>query len=137
MKWYQNMHLGSLVFRLLMGCAYLLHGYPKLAGGPERWSKIGSAMSNLGIDFAPEFWGLCAALAEFGGGLLLITGFLFRPACLVLMFTMFVAALQKYITGTGVFLDWSYPAELCAVLLAFFFIGAGDYTLKNLLTKKT
>lgn len=136
MKWYQNTSLGILIFRLLIGFAFIMHGWPKLIGGPERWEKIGSAMSNMGISFAPEFWGLCAALAEFGGGLLLITGLFFRPACAFLVFTMFIAALKGYTAGSGAYLDFSYPAEIGAVLLAFFFIGPGKHTLTQLFTKK-
>lgn len=136
MKWYEHINLGCLLFRSLIGSAYMIHGLPKLSGGPERWAKVGKAMGNLGIDFFPEFWGLCAALAEFGGGILLLSGFMFRPACIFLMFTMFVATLQKYIQGSGAFLDWSYPAEMGAVLLAFFFIGPGKYTFNNLINKK-
>ena len=61
MKWYQQTNFGILLFRLLIGSAFVLHGFPKLAGGPERWAKVGAAMSHFGVHFAPELWGLCAA----------------------------------------------------------------------------
>ena len=39
----------------------------------------------------PQFWGFAAGFAEFGGGLLLLLGLFFRPACLLLLVTMVVA----------------------------------------------
>ena len=69
---YRN--VGLLIIRVGLGVSFVLHGYPKLAGGPELWGKLGGAMGTLGIDFVPTLWGLVAALTEFGGGILVIFG---------------------------------------------------------------
>jgi putative oxidoreductase len=55
------------------------HGYPKLAGGPETWERIGDAVANVGITFAHPAWGLAAALSEGAGGLLFAAGLFFGP----------------------------------------------------------
>ncbi len=53
---------------------FFVHGLPKMQAGPELWTKLGVAMSNVGITFAPDFWGFMAASAECFGGLLLAAG---------------------------------------------------------------
>jgi putative oxidoreductase len=87
-----NRNLGLLVIRLGVGLTLLVfHGYGKLVGGPETWAMVGGSMGNLGISFAPTFWGFMAMFAEFACSILLILGVLFRPALILLGFTMFVA----------------------------------------------
>jgi len=86
-----NRNLGLLVIRLGVGLTMLvLHGYGKLVGGPDAWGSAGSAMANLGITFAPAFWGFMAMFAEFACSILIILGVVFRPALILLGFTMFV-----------------------------------------------
>ena len=53
--------LGLLILRVGFGLSFFwYHGYPKLAGGPETWARIGDAVSNIGITFAHPAWGLAA-----------------------------------------------------------------------------
>ncbi|MBA3647842.1 MAG: DoxX family protein [Chitinophagales bacterium] len=125
-----NKDLGLLILRVGLGLSYLLgHGFLKLKGGTETWTHIGSNMSNLGITFAPAFWGLCAALGESLGGLLLMTGILFRPACLLLAFIMIIAILSGLKDGID-FYNWAWPAEMLVVMVALFICGPGKYSLK-------
>ncbi len=84
--------VGLLILRVGFGIMFMFHGAPKLFGGPERWGKLGAAMGNFGIDFLPAFWGFMASFSEFFGGILLILGLFFRPACILLTLTMIVAA---------------------------------------------
>ncbi len=116
---------GLLFLRLGIGTMFaFVHGWPKIAGGMETWAKLGGAMGNLGINFAPEFWGFMAAITEFGGGLLFAVGFLFRPAAAGLAFTMIVAALMKYLPEQSFFAA-AHPIEMAIVFLAMLFIGPG------------
>ena len=108
---------------------FMLHGYPKLIGGPEMWVKIGGSMGNTGIHFAPTFWGFMASFAEFAGGLCLILGFLFRPALALLLFTMCIAALMHYKSGDG-FNGYSHAVESAVVFFGLFIAGPGKYALK-------
>jgi putative oxidoreductase len=72
--------LGLLILRLGFGLSFFWHhGYPKLAGGPQTWERIGDAVANVGIEFAHVAWGLAAALSEGVGGLLFAAGLFFRP----------------------------------------------------------
>ena len=90
-----NVDVGLLVLRVGIGLSMaVFHGYGKIAGGPERWTRIGGAMPNLGLDFLPTFWGFMAGFAEFFCSILLVLGVLFRPAALMLIFTMSIATVR-------------------------------------------
>ncbi len=120
---------GLLLLRVGLGAMFIfVHGWPKIVGGVERWKALGSAMQHLGIRFAPEFWGFLAAAAEFGGGILLVLGFFFRPTCAALAFTMLVGAVMHYKTE-GTLFAAAHPIELGVVFLALLLIGPGKYSL--------
>ena len=126
--------LGLLILRLAIGASMaFLHGWGKISGGPARWERIGQAMGNLGIDFAPVFWGFMAGFAEFFCSLLLMVGLAFRPAAFMLAFTMFVAGLMHLNmppeNDNAGLLGASHALELMAVYVALFFIGPGRFSL--------
>ena len=128
--------VGLLIVRLVIGLAFVfVYGFKKIAAGPEMWAGLGGAMQNLGIGFMPVFWGFMAALAEFGGGILLVLGLFTRWTSLLMAFNMFVALLMHYSMGDPMS-KITHPAELCALFLALFFIGAGKYSIDNLIGKK-
>ncbi|HEY1032323.1 MAG TPA: DoxX family protein [Flavipsychrobacter sp.] len=117
-----------LLLRIGLGIMMMLHGYPKLAGGTERWTKLGASMGNLGIHFAPLAWGFMAAITESIGGLFLLLGLFFRPVALLLMFTMIVAA-AKHLSAGETIMDASHAIELGVVFLAMFIMGPGKYSI--------
>jgi putative oxidoreductase len=119
---------GLLIMRVGLGIMMILHGYPKLAGGSEKWSKVGGAMANMGVKAYPEIWGLAASLTEVLGGLFLILGFFFRPSCLLLIFTMIVAAMAHLGKGDGV-MGASHAIELGIVFMGLFILGPGKYSI--------
>lgn len=123
---YSNFAL--LVMRVGIGAMMVLHGYPKLLDGPERWAKLGGAMENFGITYAPEFWGFMAAFAESVGGLLLVIGYMTRPAALLLFITMVVAA-TKHIMGGDPFSKSYHSIELAFVFFGLFILGPGKYSI--------
>lgn len=120
--------VGLLVFRVGLGASMMAHGWPKFAGGPDLWARLGGAMAKLGITFAPTFWGFMAAFAEFVGGALLIFGLATRPVAAMLCFTMFVAAFGHYVDGDG-FRGWSHAAEVGIAFFAMLFVGPGRYSV--------
>ncbi|MCI0572029.1 MAG: DoxX family protein [Myxococcaceae bacterium] len=125
-----NADLGLLMMRVGLGLAFLfVHGAPKLMGGPERWAKLGGALGNFGIDFAPTFWGLLAAVSEFGGALCLLTGVLFRPALAGLIVTMAVATSVHLARGEG-FGGASHALEVGIAFIGLFLTGPGRYRLR-------
>ncbi|WP_400191049.1 DoxX family protein [Hymenobacter sp. B81] len=129
---YRTVDLGLLLLRIGLGLMFVLHGYPKLMGGPEKWLGVGLAMENLGISFAPKVWGFLAALAETLGGQLLALGLLFRGACVFLLLTMIVAAVAHIAQGEG-FGGYSHAVESGIVFLALAFIGPGKYSVDQAL----
>ncbi len=119
---------GLLFIRLGIGAMFIMHGFPKLAGGIETWKGLGGSMKLIGIDFLPVFWGLMAAATETLGGLLLIVGLFFRPACILLVFTMIIAALVHLSKGDGIG-GASHAIELGILFFGLIFVGPGKYSL--------
>jgi putative oxidoreductase len=113
---------------------FMFHGAPKMFGGPEKWHMLGTAMGNFGIDFLPGFWGFMAAFSEFFGGILLILGLFFRPACLLMAITMIVAAGHHLGRGDGL-MGASHAIESGIVLLSLILIGPGKISLDKKLSQ--
>ncbi len=122
-----------LLFRLVMGTAFLFHGWPKIQS-PFTWMGPESSIPGPLL--------LLAAVSEFGGGLALILGCLTPIACLAIAATM-VGAL------TIVHLPEGHPFvgkpgqdsfELAAVYLAsailLFFTGPGQWSCDRFLFGK-
>lgn len=127
---------GILFMRIGIGFAFIfVHGWGKISGGPAMWEKIGSAMSNYGLSFAPTFWGFMASASEFGGGILILLGLFTRPASAFIAFTMLTA----FMMHTSKLDPWSkaiYPMEMFAVFMGLLFIGAGKYSIDALISNK-
>lgn len=118
--------LGLLFLRVAAGLYLALgHGWGKVAGGPEQWAGIGGTLEVF--SFAPTFWGFLSAFAEFFCALLVVIGFYSRPAALLVVLNMAVAA-TAHLTG-------NIPGgPETALLYAFIFlslilIGPGKYSL--------
>lgn len=119
---------GLLLIRIGLGIMFVMHGYPKLLGGPDRWEGVGSAMGNVGITFLPMFWGLLAALAETVGGFCFLLGLFFRPVAIALAFTMLIAALSHLGRGDGLS-GASHAIEMGVVFIGLAFVGPGKYSV--------
>lgn len=119
---------GLLLLRIGVGIMFIIHGFPKLAGGPQGWEGLGGSMKVIGIDFLPVFWGFMAAVTETFGGFLLIVGLFYRPACILLVFTMIIAALVHFGKGDGL-QGASHAIELGIVFFSLIFIGPGKYSV--------
>ena len=119
---------GLLMTRIGLGILFMLHGYPKLLGGPEKWEVIGGAMKYVGIDFLPLVWGLFAAITETFGGFLILLGLAFRPVCLLLTFTMAIATSMHLNSNEG-FMSASQAIEMGVVFLGLAFVGPGAYSV--------
>ena len=119
---------GLLFGRVGLGVMYVLYGWPKLAGGAPAWIRLGHSMASIGISFFPLAWGLLVSLSECFGGILLILGFLFRPACCFISFTTFVA-FMSVLRATHQFAEYSRPLEMLFVFVALAFVGPGKYSV--------
>ena len=119
--------LGLLILRIGIGIIFFFHGLPKLMGGVESWTQLGSTMSIVGINFAPAFWGFMAAFAEVVGGIFIVFGLLHRPMALMLIFTMIVALLM-HVTAGDPFGVYSNSLKALVVFVALLVTGPGKYS---------
>lgn len=126
LKNYTN--FGLLVLRIGLGAMMIYHGYPKLLGGPDKWTSLGGAVSSVGINFYPIVWGFLAAAAETIGGALFLIGFAFRLSTVLLFFTMLVASIMHIKEGHGVG-EASHAIELAFVFFGLLFVGPGKFSV--------
>jgi putative oxidoreductase len=115
-----------------MGAAFVLHG----------WSKIQNPLVWMGPDSpVPGELQTAAACCEFGGGGLLILGFLTRLAALGIGGVMVGALALVHIPHGDPFVAHGPSFELPAVYLAsailFLFAGAGRFSLDAILFGRT
>ncbi|TVP76921.1 MAG: DoxX family protein [Puniceicoccaceae bacterium] len=125
--------LGLLILRIGIGVMFILHGLPKLVGGPALWEGLAqNGLPFLPVGIVSIVFGLAAAIAEFGGGLFLTVGRYHRIACAALAATMAVAFSTKIGDVTGVMhfaFKAGWPLEMLIVFVALFFTGPGRYRL--------
>ncbi|MBF0384818.1 MAG: DoxX family protein [Candidatus Omnitrophica bacterium] len=127
---------GLLIIRIGLGITFIMHGFPKILGGPQTWEKVGGAMGFIGINFGFQFWGFMAALSEFAGGILLLIGLFVRGASAFLFITMAVAAIM-HLGLKHDFKGYAHALEAGIVFLGLIFTGAGKYDFKFLLKQKS
>jgi putative oxidoreductase len=121
-------YVGLLIMRMGLGGMFVMHGSTKIFGGPPVWQEVGQAMNYWGVHMYPTIWGFLAAFAEFGGGILFILGFLFRPAAIMLTITMAVASTMHIVKGDP-FTVYSHAVELGIVFLGLIFVGPGKLSI--------
>lgn len=131
----QYRNIGLLIIRIGLGILFALHGYPKVFGGPEKWVEVGMSMQQLGIDFAPMFFGFMAGVIELFGGLFMVFGIFYTPTMILLTLLMGVTALQNIASGQGV-AEFSHPLEMTLVFLGLLFIGPGQYSVDNRINRR-
>ncbi len=123
---YKN--IGLLIGRAGLGAMMMYHGVPKIMGGIDMWEKLGGAMKLVGINFLPVFWGFAAAATESFGGFFIVLGLFFRPAALLLIFTMMIAALSHLSAGDGL-MTASHAIETGFAFIVLLFTGPGKYSV--------
>ena len=130
---YNNAISAALLFlRLVVGLAFVYHGWGKIQT-PFSWMPTQIPVT---IPAALQF---LAALAEFGGGIALILGFLTRMASLGLVFTMGVAVYFHMILFKDPFVHptggSSYEPSMgyLAIALLFLAMGPGKFSLDRLI----
>jgi putative oxidoreductase len=122
--------IGLLAVRLVMGAAFILHGWPKIQN-PLGWMPESSP--------TPPMFQAMAAVAEFGGGIALILGLLTRVAAVGLLITMAVAIFTYHLPQRHTFVSltkdpsWELAGIYCACSLLLLFSGAGRFSLDRLL----
>ncbi len=123
--------LGLLILRVVVGLLITGHGAQKLFGwfnGPGL-QGFGGHLRSMGLK-APSFFALIASLCEFGGGLLMLFGFLTPLGEIAVIAVMLMAIFQvhwpKVWNHEGGF---EYPLSIVAVALSVALVGPGYYSL--------
>jgi len=120
-----NKDIGILLLRVGFGIIFIMHGYPKLLGGVDKWTGLGSM---VGFPFFPAFWGFMAAFSESVGGLMLVLGACTRTASVLLALTM-VGAITFHVTSAQG--SPMHAVESLIIFVSFIFMGAGKYSIDN------
>ncbi len=128
--------LGLLILRLVLGFLFIGHGSQKLFGwfgGPGLKGMTGW-LHSMGMRPA-WFWALMAALSEFGGGVLLVLGFLSPLGSLGIIAAMLVAINKAHLpkglwNSNG---GYEFPLMNIAAALAIGLAGAGAFSLDAIL----
>lgn len=139
--------LALLLVRLVAGGTLVAHGYTKLFGGPgraappaltrlygpnfakavERGGPQATAqmLANLQVPY-PMAGAYLSGLAEFGGGIALITGTFTRLAALAILVNM-ATAIGTVHWKTGFYGEggWEFPVQLLTAAAALFVAGPG------------
>jgi putative oxidoreductase len=121
---------GLFIMRVGIGVLFITHGWPKISE-PGKWEGLGLAVGAIGITppaAVAKVLGFMAALAEFGGGICLVLGFLFRPACILMACTMAVA-MMTHINRGDPFQIYELAVAYLIVLFSLILIGPGKISI--------
>jgi putative oxidoreductase len=144
--------LGLLILRLITGGIFIVHGSPKLFGGPgkpvpalaaeklgpgfaEAWEGHGGEnwaqrLEQLGVP-SPKAMAVLTGLVEVVGASCLIIGWQTRPASILLIGEM-VTAIQKVHWKNGLMVSkggYEFNLSLIGALLTLLLVGPGRASL--------
>ena len=130
-------NIAILLGRLAIGICFVVHGLGKLGlVGTGNMQGFVEWLESLGVPMAPV-QARMAMLSEISGGTALALGFLMRPACLLLIFTMIVAGRIGH-RGAGYLITndppgGEYTINLAVICAVFLLIGPGGISLDAIL----
>ena len=116
--------LALLVLRLALGTIMIAHGWQMIA---DRMQGIIGVIHHMGL---PTFMAYLVVAAEFGGGILVVIGFLTRLAALAIFVDMLVAIFKVHLPN-GLFAPkgFEFPMACAAIAFALIFTGAGPIAI--------
>ncbi len=124
--------LGILLLRIVVGLAFMVHGWPKIEH-PVSW--MGSQA------FAPPWLQAIVAVVEFFGGFALIVGFLTPLVALGMFCDMAVAILRVHLPMGGHWIggpgSFEVPLFYLIAMVAFVTMGPGRFSVDAALVRRT
>jgi len=124
--------LGLLILRLVLGIIMIAHGWQKIV---DHLHGITGMMHQLGL---PPFMAYLVVATEFGGGILILIGFLTRLAAFATFIDMLVAILKVHLPH-GLFASaggFEFPLACAAIAFSLIFSGAGPIAMDWLWGRK-
>jgi putative oxidoreductase len=120
-----NPDLALLLLRVVLGIVMLVHGVPKLL----HFGGVAQGFAGMGIP-APTLAAAFAAIAEAGGGVLMVLGIATDIAGLLFAIDMlgailFVHLAKGFSAGNG---GWEFPFLLLTMSLCIALAGPGRYS---------
>ncbi len=129
---------GLLILRIGIGILFICHGLSMISGKQwhdwhsltRHWHDIGAAgMKPIGVNSFLTLWGALAFLSELVGGVLLVFGFCFRPACIFLAVTMTMATIMHVKHHDNFNTTTSHAAAMAVVFYSLILIGPGKFSV--------
>ncbi|MBI2639644.1 MAG: DoxX family protein [Candidatus Sungbacteria bacterium] len=117
----------ALILRLVLGLAFIVHGYPKLF---NREARTGTAGWFDSIGIRPgKFWIIVSGVAEFFGGIAVLLGFYTQIAAVFIAISMLVAMWKAKWGKVGFTVQGGWELDLAyfAMAAALIFLGAGAW----------
>jgi len=129
--------IALLVLRAGLGLSMLAaYGAAKLAGGQEKWAKLGGAgVDWLGIEFGHTYFGAFAAVSESIFALMVAIGLRTRSAAVCVAATMFMAWMS-HLMGGDPFSKSAHAFELCIAFSAIAMLGPGRISVDGWLAAR-
>lgn len=118
--------VGRVMFGLIMAFAHGMGKVPPPAMLVDGVTAMGLPLPGL------MAWG--AGLAEFAGGILIAVGLFTRPAAILWIITMLVAAFIAH--GADPFQKKELALLYCSFAVVVLALGGGKFSLDNLLNRK-
>lgn len=118
-----------LVLRLVLGAAFVVHGYPKLFNSEAR---TGTAAWFESIGIKPgKFWIIIVGVTEFFGGLALALGLYTQVVAILIAIDMLVATWKAKWGKVGYTVQggWELDLAYLAMALALILLGAGVWSI--------
>jgi putative oxidoreductase len=128
------MNLALLILRIACGVAFVFHGSQILFGafggpGPERFAASMHMSATVGY---------LVGLAQFAGGLAVLTGILFRVGTVCIMVVMLGAIFKVHLPhGYDINKEgFEYALTQLLIAVALYLTGAGAYSLGSRLPRR-
>ena len=125
-----------LVVRVVMGVAFILHGWPKIQN-PTGWMNVMPGQN------MPPFLQVIAAVTEFGGGIGILLGLLTPLAAVAIACQMLAALMLVHLPLGHPFVatdggpSYELPLLYLALAILLMALGPGRWSLDALLFRRT